>query len=259
MGLEQFSLAGKTAIITGASSGLGEAIARAFAEVGAKVVVASRQLEKLERIAADIRSCGQEAMAIKVDIATADEVQKMVERTISEFGAIDILVNNAAIGISKNLVDTTEEEWDTILNTNLKGTYLCCKIVGRQMIKKEKGKIINISSIYGIIGVSRQAAYSTSKGGIVQLTRSLALEMARYKINVNCIAPGLFFSPINVDFYTKNENLRQASLRRIPLRRAADMKELTAVAIFLASDASNYIIGETIKVDGGWSIFGNVI
>lgn len=259
MGLEQFSLAGKIAIITGASGGLGEAIARAFAEVGAKVVVASRQLEKLERIAADIRSCGQAAVATKVDVAKADDVQKMTERTISEFGAIDILVNNAALGASKNLVDTTEEEWDAILDTNLKGTYLCCKIVGSQMIKRERGKIINISSTFGVIGVSRQAAYSTSKGGIVQLTRSLALEMARYKINVNCIAPGLFFSPINIDLYTKDEKLHQASLRRIPLHRAADMKELTAVAVFLASDASDYIIGETIKVDGGWSIFGNVI
>jgi len=258
LGLEQFRLAGKTAIITGASGGLGEAIARAFAEAGAKVVVASRQLEKLERIAADIRSCGQEAMAIKTDVAKADDVQRMTERAFGEFGAIDILVNNAALGMTKNLVDTEEEEWDAILDTNLKGTYLCCKIVGSYMTKQERGKIINISSIFGIIGVSKQAAYSASKGGIIQLTRSLALEMARYKVNVNCIAPGLFFSPINIDLY-KDETLYQASIRRIPLHRAAEMKELTAVAIFLASDASDYIIGETIKVDGGWSIFGNVI
>lgn len=259
MSAECFSIAGKVAIITGSSGGLGEAIARDFADEGAKVVLASRNIEKLESIAKDIRSGGNKAMAVQVDVSKSDEVQAMVDETIKEFGTIDILVNNAAVAMLKNLVDTTEEEWDQVLDTNLKGTYLCCRMVATEMMKNKRGKIININSSYGFVGVSRRSAYAASKGGIAQLTRSLAIELARYNINVNGIAPSLILTPLDIDQYSKDERLYSASLKRTPLRRFADLKEVTSVAVFLASDASSYIVGDTIMVDGGWTIFGNVI
>ena len=258
MGLEQFDIKEKVAIITGASGALGETLARDFAAAGAKVVLASRNLDKLEEIASGITSSGQECIAVKTDVTNSQDVQHLVKKTIATYNTIDILVSNAAAVQFKNLFDTTEEEWNQIVDVNLNALYLLCRAIAPEMIKKKHGKIINISSVYAFLGVSKMTPYCASKGGLVNLTRALAVELARYGINVNGIAPGLFLSAINVDRFRQDEELYKASISGIPLKRPAQLEELTATAIFLASDASNYITGQTIVVDGGLSIMGDV-
>ena len=258
MGLEQFSLEGRVAIVTGATGGLGEPLAYALAEAGAKVAVASRSLDKLEAIAGGIRSKGHETIAVRADVSQSADVESMVQRVLDEWGGIDILVNLATRIMMKGLMECAEKEWDDIVDSNLKGTWMCSKRVAREMMKKGKGRIINFSSVAGLLGISGMGAYSASKGGIVQITRTLAVELAKHQITVNCIVPGFFVSPWNEKEWNSNKWLREATARRIPLGRGATMDELTAPAIFLASDASAHITGHILSVDGGWSMYGNV-
>lgn len=258
MGSKQFDINDKVAIITGASGGLGEALVYSFADSGAKVVAASRNMEKLKKIASEIGAKGKYCIALKTDVANSQNVRRLVEKTLATYGTVDILISNAGIGWFKNLIDTTEEEWNYVMDVNLNAFYLLCRAVLPEMISKKRGKIINISSAFGFLGVSKMAPYCATKGALVNLTRALAVELARYNINVNSIAPGLFMSPINVDMFHRDKELYEANVSRIPMRRPAKLEELTATAIFLASDASNYITGQTIVVDGGMSVMGNV-
>jgi 2-deoxy-D-gluconate 3-dehydrogenase len=253
MTLEQFALTGKTALITGASGGLGAATALAFAEVGADVVVASRNINALAAVADQVRTRGRKALALQADITDPVAVQQMVSEMVNQWGQIDILVNNAGIAIPQKLEDVSVEDWHRSFAVNLNGAFFCAQAVGKVMQKQGRGKIINIASVAGTIAVPRLGTYGATKAALIQLTRSLALEWARYNITVNALAPGYFLSPMNEEAFA-NEQLRQHTLNRIPLGRFAEMGELTATLIFLASDAANYITGQVLLADGGWSI-----
>ena len=245
-----FDLKDKVAIVTGGGTGIGRGIAIEFARVGADVVVASRNLENLEKVAAEIMSLGRRALAIATDVRKPEDVDNMVKRTLEEFGRVDILVNNAGAGFNCPLEDMSPGAWDVIMNIDLRGVFLCSRAAGKVMIQQKKGKIINISSIAGVYGSPMMAHYGAAKAGVINFTKSLAAEWAKHNINVNCIAPG----PILTEGY---QILREAGgLGDLPpggnaLNRWGRPEEIAYATIFLASEASSFVTGETICVDGG--------
>ena len=245
-----FDLKDKVAIVTGGGTGIGRGIAIEFARVGADVVVASRNLENLEKVAAEIKSLGRRALAIATDVRKPEDVDNMVKRTLDEFGRVDILVNNAGAGFNCPLEDLSPGGWDAIMNIDLRGVFLCSRAVGKVMIQQKKGKIINISSIAGVYGSPMMAHYGAAKAGVINFTKSLAAEWAKHNININCIAPG----PILTEGY---QILREAGgLGDLPpgrnaLNRWGRPEEIAYATIFLASEASSFVTGETICVDGG--------
>ena len=243
----------KIALITGASRGIGKAIAIAFANEGACVVIIDIDLNKANEVTKVIKDVGLKAISIKANVSNSNEVRNMVKETVKNFGRIDILVNNAGIQTVAPFLELTEEEWDEIFKVNLKGTFLCSQMVAKEMIKFKKGKIINISSIHYSIPRSNKAHYDASKAGIEILTKDMALELAKYKINVNCIAPGAIATPMNEDILNSPEKLAKINTK-IPLKRMGKPDDISKVAIFLASDDADYITGVTICVDGGLSL-----
>jgi gluconate 5-dehydrogenase len=244
MDLAVFSLEGHTAIVTGASGGLGKETALAFAEAGCDVVIAARNRQALEEVAAAVEQKGRRCLALPTDITRAADVQRLVDRTIERFRKVDILVNNAAVAVEKRFSDLTEEEWRRVIDTDLHGTFLCSQAAGR---------IINVVSVVGLVAVPLLGAYGAAKGGVIQFTRALAAEWAPYQITVNAIAPGYFVSPMNQERFADPEILHN-TIRRIPMKRLATYDDLTPVLIFLASAAAKYITGQVIVVDGGWTI-----
>jgi NAD(P)-dependent dehydrogenase (short-subunit alcohol dehydrogenase family) len=252
MGLEIFSLKGRTAIVTGASRGLGEAAAVALAEAGADLVLASRDEPLMQKVAEKIRGLGSRCITVQVDVLKSDEIQAMVAKTMAEFGKIDILFNNAGINIAKSIVDLTEAEWDRVLDTNLKGYFLCSQAVGREMIKRKSGSIINNSSIFGRTGFMNLSPYIASKGAVVQLTKAMAVEWARLGIRVNCIAPSYIITEMAKRDIEANPKILEQNLKKIPMKRAGQPHEVANVVVFLASEAASFITGETIAIDGGW-------
>ena len=251
MVLDKFRLDGKVAIITGASKGLGKVMAIALAEAGADIVGAARNFSLLEGTKKEIENIGRKSLIIRTDITKQDEVEFMVKKSIEEFGKIDILVNNSGIAVDKPLIESTQKEWESVINTNLTGTFLCTQKVGKFMIEKGGGgKIINIASNFGVIGTANLVSYCVSKAGIIQFTRALAVEWARYNINVNTIAPGFFYTDLNA-YAFENEKIRDAALKQIPFRRLGKFEELGPLVVYLASPASDYITGEVIFIDGG--------
>lgn len=255
MGLEVFSLKGKTAIVTGASQGLGEAIALGLAEAGANLVLASRNEESLAKVAAEIASQGAECLTVKTDMLKSSEIQAMAAKAVDKFGKIDVLVNNAGINLVKPFVDQTEEDWDSVLDTNLKGYFLCSQVVGREMIKNQSGCVINNASVFGLRGFPNIASYIASKGGVVQLTRGLAVEWARHNIRVNCIAPGYIVTEMAKRDIETNPKILEQNLRKIPMKRGGQPREVADVVVFLASEAASYVTGQIVSMDGGWSAF----
>lgn len=250
MTIPSLSLEGKVAIVTGGSRGIGRVIALGFAEAGANVVVCSRTLTDLEKVAEEIEALGRRSLAVETNIAVKSEVDNLVEKTLEKFGTIDILVNNAAMNIMRPLTELREDGWDKVMNVGLKGYYLCSQAVAKVMIEKNSGNIINISSGAAVKAAPMLGAYSISKAGVVMLTQLLATDLARYNIRVNAIGPGMVKTGFSQPMWG-NPDMLKVMESQIPLGRLAEPEEIMAVALFLASDASSYITGQTIYVDGG--------
>lgn len=245
MTLPDFSLKDKVAIVTGAKRGIGKAIAVTFAEAGADVVVCGRTLTELEEVTSEIRALGRRSLALKTDVTMKNEVTSLVERTIKDFGTIDIMVNNAVVYTGGPLVELSEGDWDNSLDIGLKGFYLCSQAVARVMMEKRRGSIINMSSTAGIRPTGWQGAYSIIKAGGIMLTKLLAVELAQWNIRVNALAPTV------VRTERTNVEVLRGFMTQLPLGRLTELHELTAAALFLASDASSYISGHVLIVDGG--------
>lgn len=243
---------GKIAVVVGASRNIGRAITLGLANAGADVVVASRTVPDLESVAEEIRAVGRKALVQKVDVTRAADIKAMADAAIAEFGRIDILVNNAGININKSCLDMTEEDWDLVLDTNLKSYFLASQAVGRYMVEQKYGKIINISSTFGLVGFENRTAYASSKGGVGQLTKVLAIEWGPYNVNVNAIAPTATRTTINEDLFA-NEDWQKWMLERLPVKKFAMPIDMVGAAIFLASDAAGMVTGITLPVDGGWT------
>jgi NAD(P)-dependent dehydrogenase (short-subunit alcohol dehydrogenase family) len=248
-----FDLTGKIAIVTGASRGIGAAATLALAEAGADVVACSRNQEALKLIVEDVRKLGRNARQVMVDVSNRSQIQTAVRETLREFGKIDILVNSAGTIIRKPSVEMTEEEWTQVIDLNLKGTFFFCQEVAREMIaRNQDGKIINVASLWASLGVPNLIGYASSKGGVGSLTRSLAAEWAKYRINVNAVGPGYIRTDLNIA--VQNDADRSAYVvSRIPLGRWGEPEDLKGAMVFLASKASDYVTGQIIWVDGGWT------
>ena len=242
-------LDGKSVIVTGASRGIGREIALYLASEGAKIAVNySGSKEKAKAVVAEIESLGGEAFAIQANVDQAEDVQQLAAQTLERFGSIDILVNNAGITRDNLLMRMKEQEWDDVLNTNLKGVFLCTKAVTRQMMKQRKGRIINITSIVGVAGNPGQANYVAAKAGVIGLTKTSAIELASRNITVNAVAPG-FITTDMTDALP--EEVKTKMLGQIPLAKFGDPQDIAKAVAFLASDDASYITGQTIHVNGG--------
>ncbi len=253
--LDRFSLKGKTVIITGASQGIGESVALGMAEAGANLVLAARSVDKLAAVRKSIEAIGGRSIAVATDVLKRDDVEAMVAAAVAEFGTVDCLINNAGINIVKPALDITEQDWDAVIDTNLKGYFLAAQAAGRVMIGKGGGTIINNASVFGLRGFHMLSPYIASKGGVVQLTRGLAVEWARKKVRVNCVAPGYTMTEMTKRDIESNPAVLQANLRKIPMNRGAEPREVADVMVFLASDAASYVTGQILAVDGGWTAF----
>lgn len=245
MTLPNFSLDGKVALITGGKRGIGKSIALTFAEAGADVVVCGRTLPDLEKVADEIKALGRGSLAVKTDVTIKSEVDSLIDRTVQEFGTLDILVNNAVAYAGGTLVELSEDDWNNTIDTGLKGYFLCSQAAARVMMAKNKGNIINIVSTAGIRPTGRQGAYSVIKAAGIMLTKLLAVELAEYNIRVNALAPTV------VRTERTDPELLKGFLTQLPLGRLTEMEELSAAALFLAADSSSYVSGHTLIVDGG--------
>jgi 3-oxoacyl-[acyl-carrier protein] reductase len=241
-------LIGKVALVTGAAQGIGRAVALLLAQRGADIIISDINLEKAEETSKEITTLGRKAMAIRANVAVIEEVEKMVQAIIERFGQIHILVNNAGIARDKLLLRMTEEDWDLVLDINLKGTFNCTKAVIRYMSKQRYGKIVNIASVVGEMGNAGQANYSASKAGVIGFTKTIAREFASRGINVNAIAPGYIVTPMTE---VLPEKAKEDLKRMIPMERLGQPGDVAQAAFFLVSEASNYITGQVINVNGG--------
>lgn len=244
-------LTGKVALVTGGGRGIGRAVAEALAGCGARVAVASRTAKDVEETKQIIEGKGSECLAVTADVTGVDSIYAMVDQAFSWHGRLDILVNSAGINIAKHAVDVTEEDWDRVIDTNLKGTFFCCQAAGKKMIPRKRGKIVNITSQMAFVGYYKRAAYCASKGGVAQLTKVLAVEWAPHNININCVAPTFLDTPLTEPMF-KDSEFRDDVIRRIPLQRIGKPEDVVGAVIYLVSESAGLVTGSSVLVDGGW-------
>jgi NAD(P)-dependent dehydrogenase (short-subunit alcohol dehydrogenase family) len=251
--LDRFRLDGKIALITGGARGLGETMAMALAEAGADIALAGRTRAACEATAATIAAAtGRRARGFGADVAVDAEVEQLVKEVEAGLGPIDILVNSAGVNIRGPIQQLTEKDWDTVLDTNLKGPFLCMRAIGPGMVERKWGRIINIASVLGVIGMPGRAPYASSKAGVMNLSRVLALEWAGTGVTVNSICPGAFGTEMNRPLMDDPEKYK-AFVSLIPMGRWGELHEIAGAAVFLASDAGSYVTGSALFVDGGWT------
>ncbi len=249
--MDLFKLDGKIALITGAGSGLGRQFAETLSDAGASVVLAARRREKLEETAELVRNKGGNAICLELDVTDSLSVTNCVRETTSEFGTPDILVNNAGIAKQAFLTDISEDDWDAVLDTNLKGVFMVAQAVAKSMINADKhGSIINIASVLGLRVSKALGSYIAAKSAVVQLTKAMAIEWSRYNIRVNALAPGYFITEINQEQFADG-SAEDFLMRRVPMSRVGDLREIAGPLLLLASDAGSYMTGSIIAVDGG--------
>ncbi len=251
-------LDGKVAVITGASRGIGRAIAKGFAAEGASVVVSARGLEGAEAVAAQIREAGGIALALATDVSDATQVEAMMARTNQEFGRIDIAVANAGIPQVRPSEDLLPEEWQQVLNTNLNGVFFTAQAAGKRMLAQGSGAILTLGSLLSFIGVPQRLAYGTTKGGVLEFTRVLAVEWAARGVRVNALVPGYIKTDIMEGLIAKGVLDPTALIKRTPMGRLGQPEDLVGPAIFLVSDEAKFITGQSLAVDGGWLAYGYI-
>ncbi len=252
MTTELFDLSGRVAIVTGTSRGLGQHMARALAKVGADLVITSRDSSTLAPFEAEIKAMGRRALTVELDVRDLKSIQNMAAAAEKFYGRLDILVNNAGCNVRKPALDVSWDDWNLILDTNLRGSFFVAQEVARRMVPRKYGRIINIGSVTSVAGYAGLGPYGASRGGIKQLTMSLADDWGKYGITVNCLAPGWFCTDQNRVLYENKEWVEYLT-DRIPIKRPGELRDLDAAVVFLAAESSRYVTGQTLLVDGGIS------
>ena len=253
--MEKFQLEGNVAIVTGGARGLGKAMATALAQAGAHLIIADRNIEEAQKTANDLQKEGRETLALQIDVTRPEQVEQMVHATVEKFHKIDVLLNNAGIGMNVNIEDMAFSDWQRVMDVNLNSVFLVSQAVGRRMIQQKRGSIINVSSMSGIIVNTplNQAAYNTSKAGVIMLTKSLAVEWAKHNIRVNTIAPGYMQTEMTRAVLEEGGETVRTWIDLTPLKRLGTPDDLQGIALYLASDASSFATGGVFSVDGGYT------
>lgn len=246
-----FSLQDKVALVTGAAQGIGREISLGFARYGAHIAAVDINEERLKTLSREVESLGRKCLPLVVDLARKEQIDEMVERTVTGLGRIDILANIAGVNVHKPAEEMTEQDWDFVLDINLKALFFCCQAVGKVMLSQGSGRIINMSSSFGMVGFGGRTAYAASKAAVSNLTKTLALEWSAKGINVNAIAPGPVWTEARHELFS-NPEFYANLIKKVPINRTAKPTEIVGPAIFLASEASTFVTGETLLVDGGW-------